>query len=63
MTNLKDTFYVDKEIQDIMKKYYQIKKNLIISSVFSKNKIDTMMNFSTYTNILTGYRMMYHILL
>ena len=27
-TNLKNTFYVDREIQDIMKKYYQIKRNL-----------------------------------
>ena len=31
MTNLKNTFYEDKEIQDIMKNYYQIKRNLIIS--------------------------------
>ena len=30
MTNLKNTFYVDKEMQDIMKKFYQIKRNLII---------------------------------
>ena len=29
-TNLKNTFYEDKEMQDIMKKYYQIKTNLII---------------------------------
>ena len=29
-TNLKNTFYEEKEIQDIMKKYYQIKLNLII---------------------------------
>ena len=33
-TNLKNIFYVDKEIQDIMKKYYQIKRNLI--SFFKK---------------------------
>ena len=26
MTNRKSIFYEDKEIQDIMKKYYQIKK-------------------------------------
>ena len=26
MTNLKNTFYEDKEMQDIMKKYYQKKK-------------------------------------
>ena len=32
-TNLKSTFYVDKEIQDTMKKYYQI-KNLIIQHHF-----------------------------
>ena len=29
-TNLKNTFYEDKEMQDIMKEYYQIKRNLII---------------------------------
>ena len=29
-TNLKSTFYEDKEIQDIMKEFYQIKRNLII---------------------------------
>ena len=34
MTNLQNTFYVDKEIQDIMKKYYQIKRNPIISFFF-----------------------------
>ena len=27
---VKNTFYVDKEIQDIMKKYYQTKRNRII---------------------------------
>ena len=27
----KNTFYVDKEMLDIMKKYYQIKRTLIIS--------------------------------
>ena len=30
----KNTFFEDKEIQDIMKKYYQIKRNLIISHDF-----------------------------
>ena len=30
MTNLKSIFYVDKEIQDIMKEFYQIKRNQII---------------------------------
>ena len=29
--NLKNTFYEDKEMQDIKKKYYQMKRNLIIS--------------------------------
>ena len=29
-TNLKSLYYEDKEIQDIMKKYYQTKRNLII---------------------------------
>ena len=63
MTNLKNIFYEDKEIQDIMKKFYQIEKNPIISSIFSKNIIDTMMNFSTYTIILKGFSMMYHTLM
>ena len=63
MKNLKNTFYEDIEIQDIMKKYYQIKRNLIISSIFYKNIIHTMMNFSTYTNFLTSYSMMYHTLM
>ena len=40
MTNLKNTFYADKEIQEIMKKYYQTKL-----SIFSKTIIDIMMNF------------------
>ena len=31
MINPKNTFYEDKEIQDIMKKHYQTKRNLIIS--------------------------------
>ena len=30
MTNLKNTFYEDNEMQDNMKKYYQIKRNLVI---------------------------------
>ena len=29
-TNLKNTLYEDKEIQDIMKEFYQIKRDLII---------------------------------
>ena len=33
-TNLKNNFYEDIEIQDIMKKYYQIQRNLIISILF-----------------------------
>ena len=32
MINLKNIFYEDIEIQDIMNEYYQIKKNLIIST-------------------------------
>ena len=44
--NLRNTFYVDKEMQDIMKKYYQIKRNLIILSIFSKIRIDTEVKFS-----------------
>ena len=34
-TNLKNTFYVDKEIQDSMKEFYQIKRNLIIQHNFT----------------------------
>ena len=30
MTNLKNTFYEDKEMLDNMKEFYQIKRNLII---------------------------------
>ena len=62
-TNLKNTFYEDIERQYIMKKYYQIKRNLIILSNFSKNIIDTELKISTYTDILTSYPMMYHTLL
>ena len=40
-TNLKNTFYEDRKIQDIMKKNYQIKKNQLILSIFSKTIIDT----------------------
>ena len=42
--NLKNTFYEDKETQDITKKFYQTKRNLII---FSK----MVMKLSTYTII------------
>ena len=41
MTNLKSLYYEVKEIQDILKKYYQIKSKLIILSIFSKIRIDT----------------------
>ena len=34
MINLRNTFYEEKEMQDIMKKYYQIKRNLIFSILF-----------------------------
>ena len=34
MTNLKSLYYEEKELQDIIKKYYQIKRNLIISFLF-----------------------------
>ena len=57
-TNLKSTLYEDIEIQDIMKEFY-----LIILSKFSKMAIDTMLNSSTYSNILMGYQMMYHTLM
>ena len=33
-TNLKNTSYVDREMQDIMNEYYQTKRNLIISFLF-----------------------------
>ena len=42
----KKYFYEDIEIQDIMKKNYQIKRNLIFLSIFSKNIIDTELTFS-----------------
>ena len=44
-------------------KYYQIKKNLIIPSIFSKNIIDIELQISAYTNISTSYPMMYHTLM
>ena len=46
MTNLKSLFYEDIEIQDIMKKYFQMKGNLIILSIFSKIRKDTLAKFS-----------------
>ena len=36
MANLKNTFYEDKEMRDVMKKYYQIKRNLLIQHNFIK---------------------------
>ena len=59
----KNIFFEDIEIQDIMKKYYQMKRNLIISSIFSKTIIDTEVKFSTYTYISTSYPMIYHTLM
>ena len=53
MINLKNTIYEDKEKQDIMKKFYQLKRNIIILSIFSKIIIDTRLKFSGYTNIST----------
>ena len=35
MTNLKNIFYEDKEIQNIMEKCYQIKRNLIFQRNFT----------------------------
>ena len=32
-TNLKNTFYMDKEIQDIKKEFYLIKRSFIISTI------------------------------
>ena len=46
MTNLKSLYYEDIEIQDIMKKHYQIKGNHIILSIFLKIRIDTELKFS-----------------
>ena len=63
MTNLRNTFYEDKETQDIMKKYYQIKRILIISSIISKNRTDTELKISTYTNIYTSYPTIDHTLM
>ena len=59
-TNLKSKFYEDKEMIDIMKKNYEIERNSIILSIFSKNIIDTELKISTYTNISTSYPMVYH---
>ena len=41
LTNLKNTFYEDREMLDNMKEIYQIIRNLIILSFFSKIRIDT----------------------
>ena len=60
MKNLKNTFYEDIEIQDIMKKILSNKKEI---SIFSKNIIHTELKNSTYTNIFTSYPMMYHTLM
>ena len=62
-TNRKNIFYEDKEIQDIMKKYYQIKRNLIILSIFLKIRIDIEVKISVYTNLSTSYPKIYHTLL
>ena len=65
MTNLKNTFYVDKEMQVIMNKYYEIKKIFqfdIILPIFSKTIIDTELKISTYTNISTSYPKIFHTL-
>ena len=56
-------FQIFKNNEDIMKEFYQIKRNLIILSVFSKIRIDTELKNSTYTYISTSYRMMYHTML
>ena len=61
-TNLKSLYREDKEMQDIMKKYYLIKRNLIIPSIFSKNIIDIELQISAYTYISTSYPMIYHTL-
>ena len=56
-------------MQDVLNEFYLIKKTLEsrqlipILSILSKMVIDTMLKFSTYTNILMGYRMIYHTLL
>ena len=46
-------------------KIFSNKKNLIISSIFSlvKNVTGRGLKISTYTNISTGYPMIYHTLL
>ena len=57
MTNLKNKFCEDIEIQAIMKKYYQIKRNLIILSIFSKkikkNRAEVF-NVHQYSNKLSN---------
>ena len=56
-------FQIFKNNEDIMKEFYQIKRNLIILSIFSKIRIDTELKFTTYTYISTSYRMVYHLYL
>ena len=43
--------------------YILYMSTLLILSIFSKIKIDTMLEFSGYTNIFMGSLMMYHTLL
>ena len=50
-------FYEDKGLQDVMKKFYQIKLILLI---FSKIRIDISLKFSVCTYILISYPMIYH---
>ena len=55
----RSTRYHEKRLSNKKKTY-----NLYFYNVnFSKIIIDTKLKFSTYTNILTSYRMMYHTLL
>ena len=62
-TNLKSLYYVVKKMQDTMKEFYQIKRNLITSSIFLKIRIDTVLKISVYTIISRSYPMIYHTLL
>ena len=62
-TNLKNISFDDKEILDIMKEFYQIERNLITPSIFSKNIKDTELKISAYTNISTSYPKIYHTLM
>ena len=57
MANLKIIFYGDKEIQDIMKKFYLIKRNLLIKHNFVISLYFKYVDNTDFVNFLeNGYR-------